>query len=192
LQGEPDSEAMRGVNEMAAIIENNVTKSDRLIEDLLELAEAGQTPFDATGVDIGEVVRGILDERRGQIKEKHVKVKVDSKLGAVVASPTHMYQLFSNLIDNSIKHNDARKPFIAVEYKGTDETDGHRYVVRDNGSGIPAESEDKIFLPFVSGAQGASGIGLATVEKIVGVYGGTINVCSDEGACFEFVIFDAR
>ena len=192
LQGEPDSEAMRGVNEMAAIIENNVTKSDRLIEDLLELAEAGQTPFDATGVDIGEVVRGILDERRGQIKEKHVKVKVDSKLGAVVASPTHMYQLFSNLIDNSIKHNDARKPSIAVEYKGTDETGGHRYVVRDNGSGIPAESEDKIFLPFVSGAQGASGIGLATVEKIVGVYGGTINVCSDEGACFEFVIFDAR
>lgn len=192
LKGEPNGEAMKGVSEMASIIENSVEKSDNLIEDLLELAEAGQKPLDAKEVDVGEVVKGILDEHRGTIKDKHVKVKADSKLGTVVASPTHIYQLFSNLIDNSIKHNDSKKPFMAVEYKGTDEAGGHRYVVRDNGPGIAADEADRIFLPFVSGPRGASGIGLATVEKIVGVYGGTISVCNDEGACFEFVIFDAR
>jgi PAS domain S-box-containing protein len=191
LKGEPNGEAMRGVIEMAAIIENSVRKSDRLIEDLLELAEAGQKPIDATGVDIGEVVQSILDERRAAIKDRRVKVKADHRLGTVVASPTHMYQLFSNLIDNCIKHNDAKKPAMSVEYIGADETGGHRYRVRDNGPGISPEEVERIFLPFFSGAEGESGIGLATVEKIVGVYGGTISVSSDEGACFEFVLYDA-
>jgi len=190
LKGEMEEDTISGVVEMASIIETNVEKSNQLIDDLLELAEAAQKPRDAVDVDIAAVVSGILAERRGEIKSKHVKVRTDGNLGRVTASPTHMYQLFSNLLDNAIKHNDSRKPQIAVEYAGRDDDGGHEYAVRDNGSGIGEDEAANIFLPFVSGAAGKSGIGLATVEKIVGVYGGTITFRNDAGACFEFVIYD--
>ncbi|MHB8896143.1 MAG: PAS domain S-box protein [Candidatus Geothermincolia bacterium] len=192
LKGDASKETLEGVTEMAAIIASNVEKSTQLIEDLLELAEAGQRPVDAVKVDISDVVRDILAERRDAIKTKHVKVRVDGDLGTVRASRTHMYQLFSNLIDNAIKHNDARKPVIAIQYGGADKTGGHRYVIKDNGPGIPPGTAEKIFLPFVSGLEGEPGVGLATVAKIVGVYSGTIEVCNDDGACFEFVVHDAR
>jgi two-component system, cell cycle sensor histidine kinase and response regulator CckA len=192
LKGELDAESMEGLDEMAAIISSNIEKSNRLIEDLLELAEAGQRPYDTAEVSIAEVVSEVLAERRDLIKSKKVKVKTSDDLGKVVASRTHMYQLFSNLIDNAIKHNDARKPIVAVEYLGRAENGAHRYTVKDNGPGIPDDQADRVFLPFVSGVADESGIGLATVEKIVGVYGGTVAVCNEGGACFEFEINDLR
>lgn len=191
LKGELAEEDLQGVVEMAAIIEGNVEKSNQLIEDLLELAEAGQRPMDPVDVDISKVIEDILAERRDIIKAKHVKVKVDGHLGTIRASRTHMYQLFSNLIENAVKHNDSRKPLLGIKYSGKDELGGHQYRVMDNGPGIDPADAHKIFLPFVSGIEGESGVGLATVEKIVGVYGGTIDVCNEGGACFDFVIHDA-
>lgn len=191
LSGELTSEILDGVGEMAEIIGINVEKSNKLIIDLLELAEAGQKPLDCLEVDIAGVIREILEERRDAIKAKRVKVRADTNLGSVTASRTHMYQLFSNLIDNAIKHNDARKPIIAIEYRGLDETGGHRYVVKDNGPGIPPDEVERVFLPFVSGLDGETGLGLTTVAKIVGLYEGSIDVCDEGGACFEFVIHDA-
>lgn len=191
LKGDLDAQARAGIQEMGAIIENNVARAVSLVDDLLELAEVGQRPFGAEEVDIGEIVEGIIHERRVAIKDRHMKVKTGRSLGKVVASPAHMYQLFSNLIDNSIKYNDSRKPVLEVEYLGLDEMGGHRYMVRDNGPGIPEGQEEAVFVPFVSTAEGTSGLGLATVQKIAGIYGGTATVQNDDGARFEFVIHDA-
>ena len=191
LTGDLVEDDITGIREMAAIVSNNVDKSTALIEGLLELAEAGQRPYDATEVDVAEVVDGIIAERRDAIKERRVKVHTPRHLGRVIASPTHMYQLFGNLIDNAIKHNTSKKPTIEVAYEGRDASGAHRYVVRDNGPGIDPGEAENIFLPFVSGAGGRSGLGLATVEKIVGVYGGTIEVANDDGARFEFGLYDA-
>jgi len=185
-----DDDEIGGVREMSAIIASNVEKSTALIEGLLELAEAGQRPHDATDVDVAEVVDGIVAERREAIKARHIKVHTHRDLGRIKASPTHMYQLFSNLIDNAIKHNTSKKPTIDVEYLGRDRAGGHQFVVKDNGPGIDPAEAKKIFLPFVVGAGGKTGIGLATVEKIVGVYGGNIEVSNDGGARFDFVLFD--
>lgn len=190
LKGDLTDEVLEGVDEMVGVIGENVQKSTALIDDLLELAEAGQKPIDANEVDVGVVVRDVLSERRDVIKAKRVKVKADSDLGSVVASRTHMYQLFSNLIDNAIKHNDARKPIIAIEYHGYDEAGAHCYSVKDNGPGIPPEDQEKVFLPFVSGVRGETGLGLTTVAKIVGLYQGTVIVRNDGGACFDFALRD--
>jgi len=73
---------------------------------------------------------------------------------------------------------------------GDDEEGLHRYLTRDNGSGIAPEYLGRIFLPFVKGKTGETGIGLTTVEKIVAVYGGEIRAYNDNGACFEFTLKD--
>lgn len=179
------------VVEMASIIINNVEKANDLIDSLLDLAEASQKPVDARRVDIRDVVHEVLEERREEISTRHVKVRAERDLGTVVASPTHMYQLFSNLIDNAIKHNTAKKPLLVIEYKGRDETGGHHYIVKDNGAGIPPGQEKMVFLPFFAGEPGRTGVGLATVSKIVEVYGGYVKVASDDGAVFDFVVHDA-
>jgi PAS domain S-box-containing protein len=178
------------IDELTEIIDKNLEISSALIEDLLVLAEAGQVPREVFDVDVGMVVERILDERAEVIRKRGVRIDVDDDLGRVFANPTHIYQLFSNLIANAIKHNDSRKPVIKVSCPGNDESGGHRYLVRDNGSGIPPEDIDQIFIPFFKGGTGETGLGLAIVEKIVGIYSGTIKAYNDKGACFEFTLMD--
>ena len=179
-------------DELAEIIDKNLDISNALIEDLLALAEAGQTPREFFDVNVGMVVYRVLTERAEVISKRRVRMDVDDDLGYVSANPTHVYQLFSNLIANAIKHNDSKKPAVKVSNLGNDESGGHRYLVKDNGSGIPPEELDQIFVPFFKGKTGETGIGLAIVDKIVGVYGGTIKAYNDNGACFEFTLVDAH
>lgn len=174
---------------MLKILDNNVWKSSALIDDLLSLAEAGQMPDEFTEVDVDATVDRVLEENSGAIQERHIKVERDGAMGKVTGSPVHIYQLFANLIRNCINHCDSPNPLLSIEHSG--EAGGlHEYLVRDNGSGIPPADLGKIFAPFFKGKSGGTGIGLATVEKIVKLYGGTIRAYNDNGACFEFGIHD--
>ena len=180
------------IDELAEIIDKNLKVQGALIEDLLVLAEAGQIPSEFFDVNVGMVVYRVLTERAEVISQRGVKMDVDDDLGHVSGNPTHIYQLFSNLVANAIKHNDSKKPVVKVSYLGDDESGGHRYLVRDNGSGVPPEELDQVFVPFFKGKTGETGIGLAIVDKIVGVYSGTIKAYNYNGACFEFTLMDAH
>lgn len=107
------------------------------------------------------------------------------------AGRTHLYQLFSNLIGNSLEYNTAPTPSIYIEYLG-EKADGiHTYRVQDNGPGLPTELIDNIFDPFVRCEDGKSGLGLAIVHRIVTTYHGYIMAYNDHGAVFEFALKDA-
>jgi signal transduction histidine kinase len=174
------------------IINNNVWKSSDLTDGLLFLAKAGQRPKDVERVDISEIVERIGKENAAEIEQRGIKLVVVEPLGSVTASPTHVYQLFANLIRNCIKHCQSDRPVITVKHLADDSDGSHRYLVRDNGRGIPPELLDRVFEPFFKGETGGTGIGLATVEKIVDVYGGKVRAYNDDGACFEFSLNDYR
>ncbi len=175
------------VVEVFDLIERNVDKANRLIEDLLTLARAGQFPERMSDIDIRGVVLKIIEERADHIEEGGVAVNVGKDLGVLPANETHMYQVFSNLIENAIKHNPENGLTISVSSPGT--VDGkRRYLVRDSGRGLQESDLDKLFIPFFKGADGQTGIGLSIVEKIVKLYGGCIRAYNDGGACFEFTI----
>lgn len=191
LIGAPGTEEARPeVLEMYDILSRNVEKANDLIDDILELAEAGETPGGIDAVDVGQVVEGILEERAEIIAEKGIGVRVSEDLGRARANPTHVYQVFSNLIGNAIKHNDSESPRITIARLQDDDRGGHRYLVRDNGSGIPPEDLDKLFIPFFKRKPWDTGIGLSIVEKILKVYDGEITAYNDNGACFEFRLRD--
>jgi len=178
------------LEQLLEVIDRNVWKSASLIDDLLALAEAGQVPKDVEAVDIDELVERVLEENQGAISDKNVQVVVEGELGTVTGSPAHLYQLFANLIGNCIKHCDSSSPVVTVAAIKGSGAGAHRFLIRDNGSGIPPESIDQIFAPFFKGKTGGTGIGLATVEKIVTLYGGSIRAYNDGGACFDFSIMD--
>lgn len=180
------------VAQLLQVIENNVWKSAALIDDLLALAEAGQRPDRLEDVNIGEVTERVLQEDAGEIEDKGMMVEVEGPMGNLVGSPTHFYQVFSNLIGNSIKHGNGDMPTVTIS-RLADRGDGaNRYLVRDNGAGIPPEDLDSIFAPFFKGDEGGNCIGLATVQKIVNLYGGAIKAYNNGGACFEFTLGDYK
>jgi len=191
LEDPVDEAARKEMRDVVGHIATSTNQSFALINDLLAFAEAGQNPARVEAVDIDETVARILVERDARIRDKNARVVVEGPLGTVIANPTHMYQLFNNLIVNAVKHNDSPAPLVTVRFLG-EEVGGRRYEVRDNGPGITQDDLPRIFEPFFKGKSGETGVGLATVQKIVEVYGGEITACNDEGggACFEFVLHD--
>lgn len=187
----PQSEALRDdIEELMWIIGGNLKKSVLLIEDLLSLAEAGREPGELTRVDVADIVDWVRQEREPDIREKGISLKVGPDLGEVTADLVHVYELFSNLISNSIQHNTCQGLVIEVCSLGGNGSGRHRYLVRDNGRGIPPDMVDEIFKPFFKGDSGGTGIGLAIVQKIVETYKGSIKAYNDGGACFEFEVCD--
>jgi PAS domain S-box-containing protein len=184
-----DEKAAEQVGEVASIILRSSLSAVDLINGLLGLAKAGQSPRKVARVDVRESVERVLQEKAPRIEAKGARVVLDGDLGKVVADPLHIYQLFSNLIGNAIEHNDNPRPEIRVS--GEHGGDGmHRYCVWDNGPGISPEEAEKIFQPLYSGKEGGTGIGLATVKKIVNVYGGEVKAYNLNGACIEFTLRD--
>jgi len=169
---------------------STVKKADEQVKRLLELAEAGQVPANVLDVDVSEVVDSVLFDIEDELLRLGAEVVVSGDLGLIKANPTHIHQLFSNLIVNAVKHCDSPEPRIEVSLLGDESDAGRRYLVRDNGSGIPPELIDRLFSPFVKREGGGSGTGLAIVDKIVKIYNGSIRAYNDDGACFEFVLYD--
>jgi two-component system, sensor histidine kinase and response regulator len=190
--GEATEEQLREeALESAGVVQRNIEKSYALINDLLKLAEAGEEPAEVKDVDVTAVVRRILAEMQVHIAAKGMEVQVDDDLGVVRANETQIYQVFSNLISNALKHNDAERPAARIVFRGKDADGFYRYEVYDNGSGIPGEDLDRIFMPFYrQGKTAETGIGLSTVEKVVRLYGGEIRAFNREGPCFAFSIKD--
>ena len=177
------------VSELLGILDNNVWKSAALIDDLLALAEAGQTPDTLAAVDVSEVVSSVLEEKEELIEDRGVQVSVDDDLGVAVMDPTHASQVFSNLVGNAVKHNDSENPEIRISRLVEARPGRLRYMVRDNGPGIPEGEMEDIFLPFHKGAGSTgTGIGLSIVDKVVRRYGGEVRAYNDGGACFEFTL----
>ena len=183
LGADGDDESM----ELIDSIKKNVEKAHVLITSLLSLAEIGLVPDNVESVDIGVVVGDVLEEHKAVLAEENTVVKVGDDLGHIVANPAQIRQVFANLIGNALEYARNEHTIVEVSHLGGDETGSRRYLVRDNGPGIPDNLLDRLFLPFVSQKAGGRGLGLAIVNAIVRTYGGRVRAYNDvNGACVEF------
>ncbi len=178
------------LSELADIIRRNIGNATVLIDELLLLAEAGQVPSEVEDVVVSEVVARSLSEHRPEIERKRIDVRVEEDLGTVRANPAQIYQLFSNLISNAVKHSAPSEPTFEIAYLGTAGDGAHSYRIRDNSAGIDPALLEHVFEPFTKGERGGTGLGLATVRKIVSVYGGAVTARNDGGAVIEFTLKD--
>jgi signal transduction histidine kinase len=113
-------------------------------------------------------------------------------LPVVLSNEIHLVRLFQNLISNAVKY----RRVDPVEIHLSAELRGPEWVIRveDNGVGIAAENQDRVFKPFIRLASRdvpGTGLGLAVCKKIVEGFGGTIWIESELGAgsifCFTIV-----
>jgi len=187
LKGSLDEGARQKLFEIAEVGKRNTDRAERLVSDLLFIAEAG-LPKDVEPVDVAGKLHEVIDEQRCRIGERRLRLDSDDDLGTVIASPTQVYELFDNLVKNSIRHSGTDD--LVIQVRRLSSNGNLHLLFKDNGSGIDVDVLPRVFDRFVKGAGGDTGLGLSIVRKIVETYGGRIKAYNDGGACFEFEIKD--
>jgi PAS domain S-box-containing protein len=174
------------------VIQENAQKMGNLIDALLSLSRVTRSDWRPQRIDLSALVRTIAAENAETEPQRKVTVVVQDHLSADV--DLHLMRaLLENLIGNAWKFTAhtpaARIEFGAVEKKGTP-----TLFLKDNGAGFDMAHADKLFAPFqrlhaVAEFPG-TGIGLATVQRVVNRHGGRIWAEGKvgEGAAFYFVL----
>ena len=175
----PQDEDPTRVRLLASALRATV-RLDTMVEGLLRLNRIGQR-LQLADVRLGEVARQVVDDARATLEEAGAVVHLGT-LPEVRADPGQMYSVLSNLVNNAVKFaRPGVPPVIDIRARRTDH--GWRISVADNGLGIPAEMHQEIFRMFArldTSVEG-SGIGLATVQRIVEAHGGKVGVDDTRG-----------
>jgi PAS domain S-box-containing protein len=160
----------------------------RLIHDLIDLSRVGRTGADAVDVDLAELVRIIVDEAAASHPGVSFRV---GRLPVVAGDPVGFRQLFTNLVENAVRHGG--RPDLTVTVDGRSRTDaGLELSVRDDGRGIPPEHRERVFGVFerldAPSTTSGTGMGLAICRKIVELLGGSIGVHGSHGTEVRIVL----
>ena len=163
-----------------------------LINDLLNLSRITRSKLERSDIDMARLAEEIVKELRDGQPEREVTVQIEPDL-STNADPRLVRVLLANLLGNAWKFT-AKRRSARIDF-GAEVEDGVRwYFVRDNGAGFSMEYADKLFKPFqrlhAAAEFDGTGIGLATVKRIVSRHGGKIwaEAESDSGATFYFTL----
>ena len=169
-------------------MESAASRMSTLIQDLLSFSRVTTRKNPKQKVDLQGIVEDVIVDLESRIEAVGGTVRV-GELPTVIADPTHMRQLFQNLIGNALKfHKPDEKPVVELSSRIIGEYWEIR--VKDNGIGFDEKYIDKIFSVFqrLHGRDSyeGTGIGLAVCRKIVERYDGSITAVSkkDKGATF--------
>ena len=172
-------------------IESQGQRMARILTDLLAFARAGHQHHEKTEVaPLDETLDRVLTDLGSQILSKGVKIE-RSPLPPLVYPRTQTFLIFSNLLSNALKYAGDRQQ--VIEITGFKNGEGSVEVrVVDHGPGIPEAERSKVFEIFyrqrchedVIG----SGIGLATVKKLIERLGGSIRISDTPGGGATFSI----
>ena len=177
----------------ASVIEDESKRMMRLVDDLLELSrlESGQVNMVKEQVDI----RGLLQQCQEifmiRAEEEEVQLAIDLEpVSPVIGDIDRLEQVFSNLIDNALKHTPAGgKVNIAARRPSSSFIE---ITVSDNGPGIPPEQLSHVFERFyraeASASKTGTGLGLAIARELVRAHGGDIKANSVLEGGTEFVV----
>ncbi|SMB84416.1 tetratricopeptide repeat protein [Deinococcus hopiensis] len=172
------------------LIEEAIRRLNTLIDALLKLARQSRDPLETKLVDLNALVHEIQEELNAGLEGRRVTWKIES-LPLVEVDETLIRQVFVNLLSNALKYSRTREQSFVEIYaeKGDGEWTVH---VRDNGVGFDSEQADKLFGVFqrlhTEDEFEGTGIGLATVRRIVIRHGGRVSAVSKLGSGAVFSI----
>ena len=176
-----------------SIIKKNAGRMNSLIQDILELSaiESGNVKVDAKPTDLAETVNDVYAALAAKAASRCVTLTNTVEAGTnVLADPTRLEQMLTNLVDNAIKFN-REGGKVVVRYENNEHS---RILVEDTGEGIPAQHVERLFERFYrvdrarSRDLGGTGLGLAIVKHLARAHGGEVAVESRLGEGSVFAI----
>lgn len=176
-------------------IRDSTQHMGRLVDDLLRLAQLGRQDIRPRVASLDALVAEVLADVQVDIADREVQWKIDP-LPSVECDPGLIKVVLTNLVANAVKYTRPRNP--AIVEVGQLSRNGRPVIfVRDNGVGFDMRYADRLFGVFqrlhrAEDFEG-TGVGLATVQRIVHKHGGEIWAESepDHGAAFFFTIGSA-
>ncbi len=179
---------------------NCANRMQSLIDDLLTLSRLSNNETPHLDVDLGNVVKQILEDLEISIGDKKATIEVQ-ELPVVKGISGQMHQLFQNLISNAIKFNEGQ-PVISIWHEPMNEqlqkefelhemNGYHAIHIQDNGIGFDQRYSEKIFKVFQRLEKTnytGTGIGLAIVKKIIDNHDGHVRAFSKPGKGARFTI----
>jgi signal transduction histidine kinase len=168
----------------------------RLIDDVLYLAKVTRAELRDQDVDLSALAGLLLERMHEASPTRSVEVKI--RPGVIVSGDGQLLRIaLENLLENAWKFT-ANEPVARIEF-GTATLGGeHACYVRDNGAGFDMTYADRLFAPFrrLHGASEfpGTGIGLATVQRIIHRHGGRVwaEGLVGQGATFYFTVGKGR
>ena len=164
----------------------------QLIDDLLELSRVSRAEMECERVDLTELSRGVIEDLREGDDDRNVEVRISEGMTAW-GDRRLLLLVLQNLIGNAWKYSSKREHAV-IEVDVVRRNGREVFLVRDNGVGFDMAFADKLFGAFQrlhsSAEFEGTGIGLATVQRIVHRHGGDIwaEAEPDRGATFFFTL----
>jgi NtrC-family two-component system sensor histidine kinase KinB len=173
---------------------DEVRRMKALVNDLLDLSkiEAGRIDLEFEKIPVATLFEHVQDIFKGQVSMKRVNLLVDNvvELPPVVADTNKIVWVLSNLVSNALRYVEEGGH---IRLTAVQAGDYIQVAVEDDGIGIPAEYQTRIFQKFVRvnrQESGRTGLGLAICREIIRAHGGRIWVESDQGrgSVFRFTV----
>lgn len=181
------------VRESLQVIEEESDRLAELIDNLLDVsrAQSGNFRIDRVELDIDELVRRVVTRFQAQTKTHTLTADVPNDLPLVFADEARITQVLNNLVSNAMKYSPAGS---SVRVTSTVDDANVVISVSDEGPGISAEDQEKLFQRFqrlesaVRKSVPGTGLGLYLCKSIVDAHGGRIWVESNgkSGSTFRF------
>ena len=170
-------------NKYLSRIQEAAFRMSHLIDDMLRLANVGRQGLRKQKVQIRALVDEVLSEMSSDTEKRRIEWRI-AALPEIDCDHGLMKQVFANLISNAVKYTRPRET--AIIEIGRQMIEGESVLfVRDNGVGFHMKSAEKLFAPFhrLHGPEQfeGTGIGLATVQRILQKHRGRIWAESEEG-----------
>ena len=173
-------------------ISKGAQKMGELIDDLLSFSRATRGEINYEEVEVETIIKNVIKEQQEAQPEKNIEFIINP-LQKVEADKKMIEVIFTNLINNAVKYTSKRdKPHIEIGCEQKE--DEIMFFVKDNGVGFDMKYQDKLFGAFqrLHSAEeyDGTGIGLATVKRLVSKHGGNIwaEAEVDRGATFYFTL----
>ena len=175
-------------------IRDGSSQMSQLITDLLAFSRLGRQAISRQTVDLAGLCRGVFAELEVERQGRRIELRL-SALPPAHGDPALLRVVFVNLLANALKYSRPRDPaVIEVGVMRPADEATPVYFVRDNGVGFDSQNADKLFglfkrLHHAHEFEG-TGVGLATVRRIVERHGGRIwaEAALDAGATFYFTV----
>jgi light-regulated signal transduction histidine kinase (bacteriophytochrome) len=173
-------------------IRENAQYMGRLIDDLLSFSRLGRQPLNKKLIHSTDLVCQVLESLKGEQEGRQIEISI-GEMPDCQGDPTLLRQVWINLLANALKFTRERE--VARIEIGCVEQGGEQvYFVKDNGVGFSMQYADKLFGVFQRLHRAeefeGTGVGLATVQRIIHRHGGRIWADAEPGlgATFYFTI----
>lgn len=173
------------------LIRGRIETLNNLISDIIDISRNAKQEVQREQINIKQVVESIINDLRYSSQSKPIIFKSDIDSYAFVKTDVRrLRSILNNFISNAIKYTDPSKEVSWIEVSCHNSETMYEIFVKDNGLGISADHQDKIFTMFFRATErsSGSGLGLYIANEMALQINAKINFVSELGKGSEFVL----